>query len=358
MIAALGVGSYVGAVFHLVTHAFFKALLFLGSGSVIHGMEHGALFTGEHVDVQDMWNMGGLRSKMPVTFLTFLAGGLSLAGFPLITAGFWSKDEILNGAFSGGFLLVFIVLAITALITAFYTARQITLTFLGKARSEAAIHAHESSKSMVYPLALLAFFAICAGWLGIPAGFPILGGHEAGWFQTFLAPMNPLEGHSVESHSLVPLLVSLIVSLGGLVLGWQVYKNMKAGQVDPVKKTLGPVFTLLQNKYYIDEIYSAVFIKPAVWVAEQFTAVWMDKQVIDGIIHAVGKVTPMFGSILRNSFDKPVISNGGDAFGNGINTFGKTLRKVQTGRVQQYMIMTIWIMLISGMAAYYFLGAG
>jgi NADH-quinone oxidoreductase subunit L len=358
MIAALGVGSYVGAVFHLVTHAFFKALLFLGSGSVIHGMEHGALFTGEHVDVQDMWNMGGLRSKMPVTFLTFLVGGLSLAGFPLITAGFWSKDEILNGAFSGGFLLVFIVLAITALITAFYTARQITLTFLGKARSEAAIHAHESSKSMVYPLVLLAFFAICAGWLGIPAGFPILGGHEAGWFQTFLAPMNPLEGHSVESHSLVPLLVSLIVSLGGLVLGWQVYKNMKAGQVDPVKKTLGPVFTLLQNKYYIDEIYSAVFIKPAVWVAEQFTAVWMDKQVIDGIIHAVGKVTPMFGSILRNSFDKPVISNGGDAFGNGINTFGKTLRKVQTGRVQQYMIMTIWIMLISGMAAYYFLGAG
>jgi NADH-quinone oxidoreductase subunit L len=211
---------------------------------------------------------------------------------------------------------------------------------------------------MVYPLVLLAFFAICAGWVGIPAGFPVLGGHEAGWFQTFLAPMNPLEGHGVESQSLVPLLVSLGVSLGGLALGWQVYKNMKAGEVDPVKRAFGPLYTLLQNKYYIDEIYSAVFIRPAVWVAEQFTAVWMDKKVIDGIIHAVGAVTPIFGGVLRNGFDKPVISNGGDELGNGINSIGRLLRKVQTGRVQQYMIMTVWIMLISGMVAYYFLGAG
>jgi len=358
MIAALGVGSYVGAVFHLFTHAFFKALLFLGSGSVIHGMEHGALYSGEHVDVQDMWNMGGLRNKMPITFLTFVVGGLSLAGFPLVTAGFWSKDEILSGAFSGEFWIVFIVLAVTALITAFYIARQITLTFLGNQRSEAANHAHESSKTMVYPLVLLSVFAVAAGWFGIPAGFPVLGGQTAGWFQTFLSPMNPFESHAFESHSLVPFFVSLVVSLGGLALGYQVYKEMKADQVDPVKKALGPLYSLLQNKFYIDEIYSVVFIRPAVWVAEQFTAIWLDKKVIDGVIHAVGAITPLFGGILRNGFDKPFISDGGDALGDSLNEIGKSLRKVQTGRVQQYMIMTIWIMLISGMVVYYFLGNG
>ncbi len=126
----------MAAAFHLVTHAFFKALLFLGSGSVIHGMEHGVLHTDEQIDPQDMFNMGGLRHKMPVTFWTFLIGGLALSGFPLVTAGFWSKDEILAGAFNGGHLVVFIVLALAALLTAFYTMRQITLTFLGEPRTQ------------------------------------------------------------------------------------------------------------------------------------------------------------------------------------------------------------------------------
>src|SRR5512136_1320674 len=115
MIAALGIGAYVAAAFHLITHAFFKALLFLGSGSVIHGMEHGVLHTGAHIDPQDMFNMGGLRRKMPVTFWTFLIGGLALSGFPLITAGFWSKDEILAGAFNSGYVIVFGALALAAL---------------------------------------------------------------------------------------------------------------------------------------------------------------------------------------------------------------------------------------------------
>src|SRR5512142_1421116 len=133
MIAALGVGAYVAAAFHLLTHAFFKALLFLGSGSVIHGMEHGVLHTGNHeVDPQDMRNMGGLKDKMPITFYTFAAGGLALSGLPVLTAGFWSKDEILAGAFGNGHFLVFATLAIAAFLTAFYTMRQITLTFLGE----------------------------------------------------------------------------------------------------------------------------------------------------------------------------------------------------------------------------------
>ncbi|RPJ02122.1 MAG: NADH-quinone oxidoreductase subunit L, partial [Chloroflexi bacterium] len=176
MIAALGVGAYAAAAFHLFTHAFFKALLFLGSGSVIHGMEHGVLHTDSHVDPQDMWNMGGLRRKMPVTFWTFLIGGFALSGFPLLTAGFWSKDEILAGAFNGGFPVVFGVLARAALLTVFYTMRQITLTFLGEPRSDAAEHARETPWSMALPLVVLAVFAVAAGWSGIPAAFPGLGG--------------------------------------------------------------------------------------------------------------------------------------------------------------------------------------
>ncbi|MCE1254582.1 MAG: NADH-quinone oxidoreductase subunit L, partial [Anaerolineae bacterium] len=123
MIAALGVGAYVAAVFHLVMHAFFKALLFLGSGSVIHGVQHGALHTNDDIDPQNMFNMGGLINKMPKTAFAFIAGGLSLAGFPYITAGFWSKDEILAGAFGGGYMTVFVVLALAAFLTAFYTMR-------------------------------------------------------------------------------------------------------------------------------------------------------------------------------------------------------------------------------------------
>lgn len=174
MIAALGIGAYVAATFHLVTHAFFKALLFLASGSVIHGMEHGVYHTGEHLDAQDMFNMGGLRHKMPLTFWTFLVGGLSLAGFPLITAGFWSKDEILTAAFQSN-LPVFITLGVAALLTAFYTMRQLTLVFLGQPRTAAAAQAHESRPVMTLPLAILAVFAVTAGWVGIPAYFPLVG---------------------------------------------------------------------------------------------------------------------------------------------------------------------------------------
>ena len=188
MIAALGAGAYVAATFHLVTHAFFKALLFLGSGSVIHGMEHGVLHTGKHIDAQDMFNMGGLRRKMPVTFWTFLIGGLALSGFPLVTAGFWSKDEILASTF-GGHMAVFWTLAIAAFLTAFYTMRQITLTFLGEPRTEAASHAQESVWTMTLPLVVLAVFAMGFGWTGIPEHFPGLGGLLPNWFHHFVGSM-------------------------------------------------------------------------------------------------------------------------------------------------------------------------
>jgi NADH-quinone oxidoreductase subunit L len=336
MIAALGIGAYIAAVFHLITHAFFKALLFLGSGSVIHGVEHGVLHTGDHADPQNMLNMGGLYKKMPITFITFLAGGLSLAGFPFLTAGFWSKDEILADAFAEGHWVLLTVLAIAALLTAFYTARQITLTFLGKPRTPAAEHANETPWTMTFPLIILAVFAIAAGWVGIPEDF--LGLHlPANWFHEFVGGTLAEHPETIQ-FSFVPLLISLVVALGGLFLGWLVYRNYQAGAQDPLEKALGPVHKLLKNKYYFDEIYDFLFVRPAYWIADTFTNQWMDRGLIDGILHGASRVLYSLGGIFRNYFDKPVVNGFGDLVGEGTKKIGRALRVIQTGRVQQYLL--------------------
>ncbi|HSQ26483.1 MAG TPA: NADH-quinone oxidoreductase subunit L [Anaerolineales bacterium] len=340
MIAALGIGAYVAAAFHLITHAFFKALLFLGSGSVIHGMEHGVLHTGEHVDPQDMFNMGGLRKKMPVTFWTFLIGGLALSGFPLVTAGFWSKDEILADAFGHGHWAVFITLAVAALLTAFYTMRQISLTFLGKPRSHAAEHASETPWTMTAPLAILAFFAIAAGWVGIPEHFPGLGGIIPNWFHEFVGATLVVHPEAVD-FNFVPLLTSLVVALGGLGLGWLVYRDIKAGGVDPVEALLGPVHKVLKNKYYFDELYDTLFVQPAYWVAETFTSLWMDRKIIDGVLHWFAYISEIIGNFFRDAIDKPIVNGSGDWVAETTKKIGIVMRAIQTGRVQQYMILAL-----------------
>lgn len=357
MIAALGIGAYTAAAFHLVTHAFFKALLFLGSGSVIHGMEHGVLHTNDECDPQDMFNMGGLRKKMPVTFWTFLIGGLALSGFPVLTAGFWSKDEILSGAFSGGFIVVFVTLALAALLTAFYTARQITLTFLGEPRTKAAGHASENRWTMTLPLVVLAVFAVCAGWVGVPKAFPGLGGVLPDWFQTFVGSMLGSAEHAEEGHSLVPLFTSLVVSLGGLFLGWLTYHNVKVGQADPLQHGLGALYPVLKNKYYIDEIYHFLFIRPAYWISEVFTAQWVDRKLLDGILHGIGTAALWLGRKLRYAFDLPVINGAGDGMSAGVRGFGGALKIIQSGRVQQYMVTAMVALLLVGIVFYFlFLG--
>ncbi|MBN2501876.1 MAG: NADH-quinone oxidoreductase subunit L [Anaerolineales bacterium] len=352
MVAALGIGAYVAAVFHLITHAFFKALLFLGSGSVIHGMEHGVLHTGDHdVDPQDMFNMGGLRKKMPITFWTFLAGGLALSGFPVLTAGFWSKDEILADAFAHEHWLVFGTLALAAFLTAFYTMRQITLTFLGKPRTEESEHAHESVPWMTIPLVLLAVFAIGGGWVGIPEHFPAIGGKLPNWFHEFVGSML---GHpEALPFNIWPLLTSLVVALGGLGLGWLVYKDIPAGAEDPLKKPLGPLYAIFQNKYNIDEIYDVAFIRPSKWLAEKFTYLFLDRTVIDGILHLAARISYALGGILRNYFDEPVVNGSGDFAATISQWFGGQLRKLQTGKVQQYMLVAA--MLVVGGLFYFFL---
>lgn len=340
MIAALGIGAYVAAAFHLITHAFFKALLFLGSGSVIHGVEHGVLHTGENVDPQDMFNMGGLRKKMPVTFWTFLIGGLALSGFPILTAGFWSKDEILADAFGNAHWLVFIVLAIAAFLTAFYTMRQITLTFLGKPRSESAHHAQETPWTMTVPLVILSVFAVAVGWAGISDKFPIIGGLLPNFVHEFIGG-TLLELPETLPFSLWPLLVSVVASLGGLSLGWLVYRNHAQGAEDPLKSALGPVHKVLKNKYYLDEIYNVIFVRPAYWVADNFTNQILDRGIIDGILHFIARIASNVGHVFRNYFDKPVVNGFGDFVGEGIKKVGRTIKVIQTGKVQQYLLMAL-----------------
>ena len=340
MVAALGIGAYVAAAFHLLTHAFFKALLFLGSGSVIHGVEHGVLHTGEKVDPQDMFNMGGLRKKMPVTFWTFLIGGFALSGFPLITAGFWSKDEILADAFANGHWVVFITLALAAFLTAFYTARQITLTFLGKPRSASSQHAQETTWTMTLPLVVLAVFAISIGWIGISESFPVIGGLVPNFIHEFVGSTLAEIPESIP-FSFVPLLVSIIVALGGLALGWWVYRDQKAGAEDPLKRMLGPVHNLLKNKYYFDEIYDTIFVRPAYWLADTFTNQILDRGIIDGILHFVARIASNVGHVFRNYIDKPLVNGFGDFVGEGIKRVGRGIKVIQTGKVQQYLLMAL-----------------
>ncbi len=349
MIAALGVHAYVAAAFHLVTHAFFKALLFLDSGSVIHGMEHGVLHSGEHVDAQDMFNMGGLRKKMPVTFWTFLIGGLALSGFPVLTAGFWSKDAIFAEAFGGGHLLVFIVLALAAFLTAFYTMRQITLTFFGDARTKAAAHASETTWTMTLPLVVLAVFAVGAGWVGMPAWFT--GGLVPDWFHEFVGGTLAQVPEAVP-FNWIPVATSLVVALGGLLCGWLAYRNVSAPAEDRLQ------IPLLKNKYYFDEIYAYLFVGPAIWIAEKFTSLYMDQVVIDGTLHSLARFSLFLGHVFRNYFDKPVINEFiGDGTGKTIKASGSGLRKIQAGRVQYYMVVSI-VLLVVFAFIFYFLKVG
>jgi NADH-quinone oxidoreductase subunit L len=348
MIAALGIGAYVAAAFHLITHAFFKALLFLGSGSVIHGMEHGILHTGDHIDSQDMFNMGGLRKKMPITFWTFLIGGFALSGFPVLTAGFWSKDEIFAEAYGNGHLTVFIVLAMAAFLTAFYTMRQITLTFFGEPRTKAAENASETPWTMTIPLIALAVFAVGYGWVGIPENFPGLGGLIPNWFHEFVGG-TLTEFPKEVVFSWVPLLTSLCVALGGLLFGWLVYRKVKSPKQDFLQ------ISILKNKWYFDEIYYFIFIKPACWIAERFTSLYMDQIVIDGILHNVARFSLFLGHIFRTYFDKPVINELlGDGTGNVVKASGSSLRKIQVGRIQYYMVASLAVLVFFALV-YYFL---
>jgi NADH-quinone oxidoreductase subunit L len=360
MVAAVGIGAYVAAAFHLMTHAIFKALLFMGSGSVIHAVEHGeehAHHHGHHFpidfDAQDMFNMGGLWKRIPVTAWTFLIGGLALSGFPLVTAGFWSKDEILADAFAHA-PLVFIVLAAAAFLTAFYTMRQIGLTFAGQPRTHAAEEATQTDWRMNLPLVILAFFAVVAGYVGVHKDFPVLGrllGSNP--FHEFVGG-TLLEHPETLTFDFAPLLLSIGIALSGLFVGWLVYvrKPLAAGQPDPLAKFLGPIYPLLENKYYFDELYDLIFVRPSQWFAEKVVYLLVDKGIIDGFLHFVARAFEWL-AFRNKDFDTFIINGGADDLAQGIGSAGDSLKYVQSGRVQQYLTVAVaGMLLLAGFFVY------
>jgi NADH-quinone oxidoreductase subunit L len=281
MFAAVGLGAYVAGIFHLVTHAFFKALLFLGAGSVIHGM------SGE----QDLRRMGGLAPRMVTTTITMTIGALGLSGFPGL-AGFFSKDEILAVAFHEH-RLMWVLLLVGAFMTAFYTFRLIFLAFFGGPRMtrEAAHHVHESPRVMTVPLIVLAVLTVVAGWaVGVPS-------EHGTRFERFLAPVFPVHEAAHGGLAGVMLLVlSVIVVLAGITLAWFMY------MASPVKaETIGrartPVHALLLNAWYVDRLYDRLIVAPLLALSSLLARV--DLGVVDGAVNGVGRAVVAWAGSLR-----------------------------------------------------------
>lgn len=309
--------------------------------------------------------MGGLEKKIPVTYWTFLAGGMALAGFPLITAGFWSKDEILADAWFGvteGFgphALVFFMLALAAFLTAFYTMRQIGLTFKGEPRTEAAKHAglggpnNIISQTMQLPLIILAVFALLAGFVGVPPEFPILGSifsPEHNPFHHFVVEtLTPALHTEAPPFNWFPVLTSFVVALGGIYVGYRMYwvKPLTAGQEDPMVSVLGEnLYRTLQKRYYLDDLYGAVFVRPSQWIAQQVNEV-VDNGIIDGILHTIARFFTWVGELFK-MLNTWLIDGVGDGIPRGIYRFGGWLRGAQTGRVQQYLLAVLIATVIIG----------
>jgi len=312
MFLACGVGAYSAGIFHLYTHAFFKALLFLAAGSVIHA-----------VHTNDIQEMGGLKKYMPITYAVFILAGLSAGGFPGLS-GFFSKDEIIWSAYAshspvGKF--VWVLALAGAFFTPFYTFRLIFLTFHGKNRgahhsdphshdshgSHGEHHIHESPRVMTIPLMFLAVGAVAAGWIGIP---PILGG--GAHFAEFLKPVvgHP-EFHGTHAEEFGVMALSTTLALIGLGLAAFLYLR-KSDLPEKITKAFSGVYTVLYNKYYIDELYNYTIVKPTLWIANKVILAITDARIIEGVVNGVP------GSI---------------------GWFSGKLRKVQTGLAQHYGIM-------------------
>lgn len=306
MFLGLGVGAYTGAVFHVMTHAFFKALLFLAAGSVIHAMHH----------EQDIRKMGGLKKYLPITHITFLLGCLAIAGIPPFS-GFFSKDEILTAAFAQNPLYYFIGVA-GALMTAFYMFRLYTLTFLGQFRGthEQEHHLHESPWQMTFPLIVLAILSVVGGWVGIPEVFA----EHAHSLEHFLAPIFAESAKLAEQHHLSASQEYLMMGASTaaifvvILLAINSYKKYQASD-EAAASGLGKV---LENKWYIDELYDAVVVNPLHSIAGFFKNI-IEKSGIDGLVNGVGKLVG-YGS--------------------------RQLRLVQSGQVGNYILIMVLCMVV------------
>jgi NADH-quinone oxidoreductase subunit L len=338
MMMGLGVGGVAVGMFHLITHAFFKALLFMGAGSVIHG-SHGE---------QDIRRMGGLKKFMPITFATYAVGMLALCGFPLFFSGFWSKDAILHAALAWNISSVpFYLGSFGALLTAFYMTRQVYYVFLGESRlagnqlpSHAAdvnrqehsipVSPHESPAAMTMPLVTLAVFAILLGVIGTPA-WP--------WFDSFLNGQPAVFNFAgFLEHGILPvILASSIIIFAGLGLGWRFYGRKpiaSAEEPDALERMQPQVFHLLRNKFYVDEFYEATFIRGNRWLSH--ISDWFDRWIWNGAVWVVSYFVLGLSWIARST-DTFVVNPGFDGGCQTVTGGGKLLALLQNGRTQTYL---------------------
>jgi NADH-quinone oxidoreductase subunit L len=292
MVMTVGLNGPTPAMFHLTTHAFFKALLFLSAGSVIIGMHH----------EQDIWQMGNLRKKMPITFLTFLIGALALCGVPPFS-GFYSKDAILAQALEQKNYLLFGVAVFAAALTTFYTFRLFFVVFLGKEKSKAAAHAHESPLVITLPLIALAVFSFAGGFIGIANNY-------GSQFEAEHASLTVMEQLTHPFHDVFPMACGLGAVVLGLLLAINFYKN---AETDPLPAKLGGLATAMKNRFYFDELYEATVIRLHDGIAAVFG--WIDRWLLEGF--CIGGIR------------------------GGTDLAGRALRLVQTGNVQTYAFLFV-----------------
>ncbi len=302
MFLAVGVGAFGAGMFHLMTHAFFKALMFLGSGSVIHAMH----------EEQDIRKMGGLRKQLPWTHLTFLFGWLAIIGLPPF-AGFFSKDEILWMSFHSpfGHVSLWVLGAIGATLTAFYMTRLMAMTFWGESRVPAKVHPHESPMIMLFPLFVLALLSIVGGWVGIPHLIgSVLPGHPdnllMNWFKPLITPIPGLE-EGVPATEALLMLLSILFAVVSAFIAYQFYVK-KPQMPKKIANSLGPIYRLIEGKYFVDELYYKGIVDPLVRGSKALW-VYVDVQVID-------RTTYLLADLIKGA--------------------GQFVRSLQTGNMQQY----------------------
>jgi NADH-quinone oxidoreductase subunit L len=323
MFLGCGIGAYTAAVFHLMTHAFFKALLFLSAGSVIHAL------SGE----QDIRKMGGLSKKIPWTYRLFLIGTIAIAGIPPL-AGFWSKDEIMAHAFTHNHFLLYGIAAIGAFVTSFYMFRLTYLTFYGESRMDhhTEAHVHESPLVMLGPLVALGFLSLIGGLL---LGFP----PEHGWLHQFLAPVVGSGGEHEVSMGLVSAL--MVVATGIAVIGWGLAHYMyqvSTPTADVWAEKFSGVYRTLLNKYYVDELYDFIIVEPMKRLGELLD--WFDRTVVDGLVRGVGQLAD-WGSAGSTWIEKYIVYAGLNVIGYGNHLAAREGRKIQSGMVHHYVALIV-----------------
>jgi len=319
MMMGLGAGGVAVGMFHLTTHAFFKALLFMGAGSVIHGCH----------EEQDIRKMGGLRRRMPVTFATYAVGMMALCGVPLFFSGFWSKDAILGATHHWRTSPAPFYLGLAgAFLTAFYMTRQVVRVFFGKPATKEAEHAHESPSVMTVPLVILAVLAVMAGFFGTPA-WP--------WFQSYLEG-TPYEFDLSKLSEAVPimLLSTGLVVAAIFLSGWIYGKTsaQAAREKDPLETAQPAIFALLRHKFFVDEFYDATVVNLTIVFA--LFSDWLDREIWDGLVRAVSRLTLALARLNR-SVDESVINGSFDAGTETVRDSGKWMSLLQNGQTQRYL---------------------